>query len=227
MRYGNEALSTELFTRVSKLTLYAVKASSAAALVCMVCHIFLARSSVPTRPTVTVQSCNTYFPLCEWSSHMNMINANVDRPTDDLLYIHAWRSQRSDSWFMRLIALYKSNSSNSSSSSSSSVSSSWKATTLVVAASLHYFAEREPIQAWGLGPSGAPCAIQGQSGSVTQNELNAVQIAIFYRCSPNLPPRPHPGGVVTCCFSWKSEIRLSAKPEVELILTIAPMEKYL
>ena len=36
-----------------------------------------------------------------------------------------------------------------------------------------------------------------------------------------------PGDVVTYCFRWKSEIFLSAKPEVELILTIAPMEKYL
>ena len=33
-----------------------------------------------------------------------------------------------------------------------------------------------------------------------------------------------PGDVVTYCFWWKSEIFLSAKPEVELILTIAPME---
>jgi len=32
------------------------------------------------------------------------------------------------------------------------------------------------------------------------------------------------GAVVTYCFWWKSEIFLSAKPEVELILTIAPME---
>ena len=30
--------------------------------------------------------------------------------------------------------------------------------------------------------------------------------------------------MVSCCFCWKSEILLSAKPEVELILTIAPME---
>ena len=36
-----------------------------------------------------------------------------------------------------------------------------------------------------------------------------------------------PGGVVTYCFRWKSEIFLPTKPEVELILTIAPMEKYL
>ena len=36
-----------------------------------------------------------------------------------------------------------------------------------------------------------------------------------------------PGGVFTYCFWWKSEIFLSAKPEVELILTIDPMEKYL
>ena len=33
------------------------------------------------------------------------------------------------------------------------------------------------------------------------------------------------GDVVTYCFWWKSEIFLSAKPEVELILTIAPMGK--
>jgi len=32
--------------------------------------------------------------------------------------------------------------------------------------------------------------------------------------------------VVTYCFWWKSEIFLAAKQEVELILTIAPMEKY-
>jgi len=36
-----------------------------------------------------------------------------------------------------------------------------------------------------------------------------------------------PGDVVTYCFWWKSEIFLSAKPEVELILTIAPMKKYI
>jgi len=35
------------------------------------------------------------------------------------------------------------------------------------------------------------------------------------------------GDVITYCFWWKSEIFLSAKPEVELILTIAPMEKYI
>ena len=33
-----------------------------------------------------------------------------------------------------------------------------------------------------------------------------------------------PGDVVTYCFWWKSEICISAKPEVELILTIAPVE---
>jgi len=33
-------------------------------------------------------------------------------------------------------------------------------------------------------------------------------------------------GVVTCCFWWKCEIFLSDKPEVELIITIVPMEKY-
>jgi len=33
-----------------------------------------------------------------------------------------------------------------------------------------------------------------------------------------------PGDVVTCCFWWKSEIFLSTKPEVELIVNIAPME---
>jgi len=27
------------------------------------------------------------------------------------------------------------------------------------------------------------------SESVTQNELNALPIVIFHRCSPNLPPR--------------------------------------
>jgi len=31
--------------------------------------------------------------------------------------------------------------------------------------------------------------------------------------------------MVTYCFWWKSDIFLSAKPELELILTIAPMEK--
>jgi len=36
-----------------------------------------------------------------------------------------------------------------------------------------------------------------------------------------------PGDVVTHCFWCKSETFLSAKPEVELILTIAPIEKYL
>ena len=36
-----------------------------------------------------------------------------------------------------------------------------------------------------------------------------------------------PGDMVAYCFWWKSEIYLSAKPEVELILTVSPMEKYL
>ena len=36
-----------------------------------------------------------------------------------------------------------------------------------------------------------------------------------------------PGDVVTYCFWWKSEVFLVAKPEVELILTNTPMEKYL
>ena len=36
-----------------------------------------------------------------------------------------------------------------------------------------------------------------------------------------------PGGVVTYCLWWKSEIFLSTKAEVELILTIAPMENIL
>jgi len=59
------------------------------------------------------------------------------------------------------------------------------------------------------------------SQSVTQNELNALHIAIFHRSSPNLPPRYSPrrcGTVVTYCFWWKSEIFLSSKPEVELLL---------
>jgi len=49
----------------------------------------------------------------------------------------------------------------------------------------------------------------------------------------NLPPiftklatKVFPEDVVIYCFWWKSEIFLSAKPEVELIRTIAPMEKY-
>ena len=33
-----------------------------------------------------------------------------------------------------------------------------------------------------------------------------------------------PGDVVTYCFRWKSERRMSAKPEGELIFTIAPMK---
>ena len=31
-------------------------------------------------------------------------------------------------------------------------------------------------------------------------------------------------GVITYCFWWKSERRMSAKPEVELIFTIAPLK---
>jgi len=33
-----------------------------------------------------------------------------------------------------------------------------------------------------------------------------------------------PEDVITYCFLWKSERRMSAKPEVELIFTIAPMK---
>ena len=54
------------------------------------------------------------------------------------------------------------------------------------------------------------------SQSVTQNELNAIHQTCHQRRVP--------GGLVTYCFWWKSEIFLSAKPEVELILTIAPTE---
>ena len=36
-----------------------------------------------------------------------------------------------------------------------------------------------------------------------------------------------PRDVVTYCFWWKSKILLSAKPEVELILIVAPVEKFL
>ena len=65
------------------------------------------------------------------------------------------------------------------------------------------------------------------SESVTQNELNALQIAIFHRSSTDLHQLHHgrvPGDAVTYCFWWKSEIFLSAKPEMELILTVAPTE---
>jgi len=53
------------------------------------------------------------------------------------------------------------------------------------------------------------------SESVTQNELNAIQIAIFPRSSPNRPSwYSIPGDVITYCFWWKS-----VKPELELIFT--------
>ena len=69
------------------------------------------------------------------------------------------------------------------------------------------------------------CVSESVSQSVTQNELNDLQIAVFHRSSPNVPRRHRvPGDVVTYCFWWKSEIFLSAKPEVELILTTAPIE---
>ena len=69
---------------------------------------------------------------------------------------------------------------------------------------------------------------QWVSESVTQNDLNA-----HYRSQSSTDLHQTclqgrvPGDVVTYCFWWKSEIFLSAKPEMELILTIAPMEKYL
>jgi len=63
------------------------------------------------------------------------------------------------------------------------------------------------------------------SKSVTQNELNALHVAIFHRsCHQTCHQGRVPGDVVTYCVWWKSEIFLSSKPEVELILTIAPME---
>jgi len=36
-----------------------------------------------------------------------------------------------------------------------------------------------------------------------------------------------PGDVITCCDWWKSGILVSVKPEVELIFTIAVMEKFI
>ena len=63
------------------------------------------------------------------------------------------------------------------------------------------------------------------SESVTQNELNALQIASSTDLHQTCHQGRVPGDVVTYCFWWKSEIFLSAKPEVELIFTIAPMEE--
>jgi len=50
------------------------------------------------------------------------------------------------------------------------------------------------------------------------------QIATFHRCSPNFPPTESPGNNGYPLFWWKSEIFLSAKPEVEFIVTIVHVE---
>ena len=54
-----------------------------------------------------------------------------------------------------------------------------------------------------------------------------LQIAIFHRCSPNLPSKKSPRRCGYLLLWWKSEIILFTKPEEELIVTIAPMEKYI
>ena len=51
---------------------------------------------------------------------------------------------------------------------------------------------------------------QWVSESVTQNELNALQIAIFHRSSPNLPPRQSPrrcGYLLFLVEIWNISIR--------------------
>ena len=64
------------------------------------------------------------------------------------------------------------------------------------------------------------CVCESVSESVTQNELNALQIAIFHRSSPNLPPR-RCGYLL--CFVEIQNISIR-QTEVELILTIAPIK---
>jgi len=64
------------------------------------------------------------------------------------------------------------------------------------------------------------------SESVTQNELNALQVAIFHRSSPNLPSWQCPRRYNHLLFLveiWNTYVR---QPEVEFIFTIAAMEKY-
>ena len=64
------------------------------------------------------------------------------------------------------------------------------------------------------------------SESVTQNELNALQVATFTDLHQTCHHGSVPGDVITYCLWWKSGILVSVKPEVELIFTIALTEKY-
>jgi len=66
---------------------------------------------------------------------------------------------------------------------------------------------------------------QSISESVTRNELKALQIAILHRSSAHLPPKFSPRRFGYLSFWCKSERRMSAQPEVELIFTVAPIEK--
>jgi len=62
------------------------------------------------------------------------------------------------------------------------------------------------------------------SQSVTENELNRTPSStdLYQTCHHGSDP----GGVITYCFWWKLGILMSVKPEVELIFTIAIVDKY-
>ena len=88
------------------------------------------------------------------------------------------------------------------------------------------------------------CMSQSVSESVRQNELNALQTAIFDPYSPNLPPSRVPGSIVTYCLIWWklagklrlisqhtqrpltkiiSEVRSSAEHETLLSIGLPPL----
>jgi len=55
------------------------------------------------------------------------------------------------------------------------------------------------------------------SESVTQNELNALQVAIFHRSCHHSSV---PGDIITCCFWWKSGTLMSVNRKWNLFLPL-------
>ena len=69
------------------------------------------------------------------------------------------------------------------------------------------------------------CVSESVTRSVCHtNQLNALHTQFSTDFHQTCQQGRVPGDVVTYCFWWKSVICMSVKPELELILTLAPME---
>ena len=67
------------------------------------------------------------------------------------------------------------------------------------------------------------CVCESLSHQTSVRDRDALRIAIFHRSSPNCHQGRVPEDVLPIVFWWKSEIFMSAKPEMELIVTTGPM----